>query len=112
MFNAIPKRILKASLILLMMFANNTWAWSGHEVQSDAADTLVPNGSALHHESVFSNYQSYADETAQSWKAANDLVGEIGGWRTYLREAAMDEGGDSGTVGEGADSGHHHHHHH
>ena len=27
------------------------------------------------------------DETVGSWREANDNVGRIGGWRTYLREA-------------------------
>ena len=38
--------------------------------------------------SSFENYRRFADEPLQSWKASNDRVGQIGGWRTYAKEAA------------------------
>jgi hypothetical protein len=37
--------------------------------------------------SVFTNYQGYTDQAVQSWPEANALVGQVGGWRTYAREA-------------------------
>lgn len=33
------------------------------------------------------NYQPFVDGKVTSWKAANDQVGQIGGWRTYAKEA-------------------------
>jgi hypothetical protein len=42
---------------------------------------------ALNHKSSFETYRPYSDEKAANWKAANDEVGRIGGWRTYLKEA-------------------------
>ena len=41
--------------------------------------------------SAFSNYRPYADEPVASWQKANDLVGRIGGWKAYAREAQADE---------------------
>jgi hypothetical protein len=41
----------------------------------------------LKHKSTFDNYRPYSDEKAANWKAANDEVGRIGGWRAYLKEA-------------------------
>ena len=32
-------------------------------------------------------YQPLGDEQVTSWKAANDLVEKIGGWRVYTKEA-------------------------
>lgn len=49
-------------------------------------------------------YQAWRDEPLEAWRAANDRVGEIGGWRTYLRESQADD--DQG----GADQGHQGHH--
>ena len=41
----------------------------------------------------FEHYQRWRDEPLQDWRKANDRVGEIGGWRTYLRESQ--QGGDA-----------------
>ncbi len=53
----------------------------------------------------FSQYQSWRDEPVQDWREANDRVGEIGGWMTYLREVQQGGGGAAGGM-------HDHHHHH
>jgi hypothetical protein len=37
--------------------------------------------------STLENYKPYTDEKPGGWRAANDQVGRIGGWRTYLKEA-------------------------
>jgi hypothetical protein len=39
------------------------------------------------HRSVFSGYRAQADAPLRDWKAANEEVGRIGGWRAYAREA-------------------------
>lgn len=39
------------------------------------------------HRSAFDTYQPQRDTATASWKASNDTVGRIGGWRTYAREA-------------------------
>ncbi len=43
----------------------------------------------LQHKSATALYRGYKEVTLQDWKAANDRVGEIGGWRTYAREAFL-----------------------
>ena len=50
----------------------------------------------------FDRYQSWRDAPLRDWRELNDRVGEIGGWRTYLRESQAD--------GEQGDHGHHGHH--
>ena len=41
------------------------------------------------HRSALAAYRSAIDVPLGSWKDANDTVTRIGGWRTYLREAAQ-----------------------
>ena len=41
--------------------------------------------------SPIANYQPFVDEKVTSWKAANDKVGQIGGWRAYAKEAQQPE---------------------
>jgi hypothetical protein len=37
--------------------------------------------------SSFSGYVPYSEQSIESWREANDRVGEIGGWRAYAKEA-------------------------
>jgi len=48
-----------------------------------AAETIQPEQAAT----PFKHYQGWRDEPQQDWRLANQRVGEIGGWRTYLRES-------------------------
>ncbi len=57
------------------------------------ADANIVNGAgdqtAFHvqYTSAFSDYVPYSEQAIESWRKANDTVGEIGGWRTYAKEA-------------------------
>ncbi len=58
------------------------------------ADTETPQPSLptkLQYSSAIGAYQAYADQPVQSWREANDHVGEIGGWRTYAKEIKAGE---------------------
>ncbi len=46
----------------------------------------------LVYRSPFSAYRPMADATPVPWRQANDLVGHIGGWRVYAREAQQAAG--------------------
>ncbi len=48
------------------------------------AEASVP---ALRHESAFSTYRPHVDTPVGDWRAANEAVNRIGGWRAYGREA-------------------------
>jgi hypothetical protein len=39
--------------------------------------------------SSLEGYKPYTDEEIVNWKAANDTVAQIGGWRAYAKEAAQ-----------------------
>jgi hypothetical protein len=43
----------------------------------------------------FDQYRNFRDEPVADWRQVNDRVGEVGGWRTYLRESYQD-GGNAG----------------
>jgi hypothetical protein len=47
--------------------------------------------------SPIADYQKFTDEKVLPWKAANDKVGEIGGWRAYAKEAQVKEALTSST---------------
>lgn len=42
---------------------------------------------AVSYTSPIADYKPFVDEKVTAWKAANDKVGQIGGWRTYAKEA-------------------------
>ncbi|MBP0625093.1 hypothetical protein [Cupriavidus consociatus] len=46
--------------------------------------------SELAYSSAFAAYKGYADQPVTSWREANDIVGRIGGWRTYAKEAVQE----------------------
>ena len=64
---------------------------------------------ALSYESVFKDYQAFSDEKITPWKEANDTVGQIGGWRTYARQA-REPASAAATPAEGAVDPHAGHH--
>ena len=68
---------------------------------------------AATYRSAFAGYRPLGEEKVGDWRAANDEVGRIGGWREYLREAQSAEGKPPapGAPAQGAQGGHGHHHH-
>lgn len=49
-----------------------------------AADSPAP---PAQYKSPFKDYRPLGEDKRIPWRAANDEVGRIGGWRVYLREA-------------------------
>jgi hypothetical protein len=37
--------------------------------------------------SAFENYRPFTAESVRPWRDSNNTVGDVGGWRTYLRES-------------------------
>lgn len=63
----------------------------------------------LQYSSAIGDYQAYIDQPAQSWRQANDRVGEIGGWRAYAKEIGAGAP-TSATDAKPADDPHSGHH--
>ncbi len=84
------------------------------QAQSAApAETEQPGlPTQLHYSSPIGAYQRHADQPVGAWRAANDQVGRIGGWKAYAKEAQAAEPGarmDMGPARAPADphAGHH-----
>lgn len=50
-------------------------------------NTAEPAAFQLQYFSVFTHYQSFREQPLPSWQETNDIVGKIGGWRFYARDA-------------------------
>ncbi len=84
----------------------------------DPADPAVPVPAA-EYRSSFAGYRPLGEEAVGDWRAANDEVRRIGGWREYAREAqgAADKPGavapkpaaGAPKPASGGHSGHGHH---
>ena len=61
--------------------------------------TSAASTSGMGYRSAFEGYRSFKDQPIQSWREANDLVGQIGGWQAYAREG---QGGPSAGIGAAA----------
>lgn len=46
---------------------------------------------AVHYQSPLKTYQGFSEQPLQDWREANELVGRIGGWRTYAQEPYTEE---------------------
>ena len=61
----------------------------------------------LSYRSALSGYEAYKEQSVQPWKAANDKVGEIGGWRAYAKEMRQPApAADQGQPAQGHDAHH------
>ncbi|MFN3715972.1 MAG: hypothetical protein ACK4R8_04495 [Thiobacillus sp.] len=63
----------------------------------------VPTPAAAEAAMPFDTYQAWRDTPIADWRALNDRVHAVGGWRAYLREAQDAAAGDDP---------HTHHHQH
>lgn len=71
---------------------------------ADSARAALPT--QLQFKSAMSGYQPYAEQPVESWRAANDKVSQIGGWRAYAKEGRSAESTQE-TPATGAHPGHH-----
>lgn len=101
MLNAVFRRAALRARVLLFRLA---CVWAVSVPAAQAAESPSPEPAAP---APFKTYQGWRDEPQQDWRQANERVGEIGGWRTYLREAQP--GGD--TSGDDGQTSHDHHGH-
>jgi len=48
---------------------------------------MPPGATPVPYKSAFEGYRAYSDDNMTHWKAANDEVARIGGWREYAKQA-------------------------
>ncbi|TAG35873.1 MAG: hypothetical protein EAZ34_02500 [Polaromonas sp.] len=60
---------------------------AGHVSAQTAPPALPPAATPAPYKSAFEGYRAYSDAPMLDWKAANDEVARIGGWREYARQA-------------------------
>lgn len=51
------------------------------------AQSAPPPASPLPYRSAFEGYPAFDEQPVAPWKASNDTVARIGGWRAYAQEA-------------------------
>ena len=71
----------------LALLAFSTLLASASQAQTAAPKSDVNPSVAAPFQSAFEGYRAYSDDAVTSWKAANDNVAQIGGWREYARQA-------------------------
>ena len=76
----------------LALLALSTLLASASQAQTAAPKSDVNPSVAAPFQSAFEGYRAYSDDAitdwkASNWKAANDNVAQIGGWREYARQA-------------------------
>ena len=69
-----------------------------HAVAQTVLPAIAP--AATPHKSAFEGYQAYSDDPMVNWKAANDDVARIGGWREYAKQAQQPENLPAAEAGE------------
>lgn len=52
------------------------------------AQSAPASASPAPYRSAFEGYQAFGEQPVAPWKASNDTVGRIGGWRAYAQEAS------------------------
>ena len=67
--------------------ALSTLLASASQAQTVASKSDVNATIAAPLRSAFDGYRAYSDDAVTSWKAANDNVAQIGGWREYAKQA-------------------------
>lgn len=75
--------------VLLVFAALPVAAQSGAPPRADPLDPAAPVP-AVRHTSPLAGLRSSGPTPPGSWRAANDNVARIGGWRAYAREAAAE----------------------
>ena len=88
-----PNRISMAPFIVAAVAMAEVMLWVPSAVAQSRPDPADPAARvpAAAYRSPFADYRVLGDEAVGNWRAANDEVGRIGGWREYAREIQENE---------------------
>jgi hypothetical protein len=79
----IPRQVFIC--LALLVLPTGSWAESPDPLDAQAATP------AVHYQSPLKAYQGFSEQPLHDWREANELVGRIGGWRTYAQEPYAQE---------------------
>lgn len=79
----------KCAAVAALTLSLSSIAWAQSPARPDPADPRIA-GTALRYESVFSGYRPFTDEKVVSWRATNDLVQKLGGWKAFANDKVPD----------------------
>ncbi|MCB1996202.1 MAG: hypothetical protein H6933_02285 [Burkholderiaceae bacterium] len=90
-------RSQRAAIRALPLLAAACWHAAATAGRPDPTnvDADVP---PLKHQSALQRYRPLGETPLKSWRAANEAVARIGGWRAYLREATAPEATPASTA--------------
>lgn len=80
----------RAHLLIVRLFGIGLLLAVNSSVASNDKPSPSSELTSLPYRSVLKNYQQYREPVIESWPAANDRVGKMGGWRTYAKQAAAE----------------------
>ena len=83
-----PNRFFTARHFAAAVVLAEAMLWIAPASAQSRADPADPAARvpAAAYRSPFADYRLLGEETVGNWRAANDEVGRIGGWREYARE--------------------------
>ena len=87
-FSRLPRRL---ALLALPLWVTAAQAQTAPTAPAPTQKMPVTQATAPAFQSAFERYKPYTDEKIVNWKEANDVVGRIGGWRAYAKEASRTE---------------------
>ena len=76
------KHIRNIIVLSVVSWGGVTTAWAAPDAANAAASTP-----STQYQSPFRDYRPLGKDKLTLWKAANEEVGKIGGWRVYARDA-------------------------
>ena len=76
---------------LLALLASCTVLASTPYAQTSAPQIDTSQVVQAPYRSAFDGYRPHTEEAIANWKAANDTVARIGGWREYARQAQTED---------------------
>lgn len=86
-------RLSRHTLLVLLVLVVYTPVQAQTNSDVDAEKSMP-----LPYQSVLSGYQSFKEQDVADWRAINDEVEKIGGWRAYAKQARQPDVVDAPSV--------------
>lgn len=87
-FSIAPPRFATFAVPAVLAAALSASVAFAQPVPAPTPASVVNQAAPIGFSSAMEGYKPYTDDATTNWKAANDSVAQIGGWRAYAKEAA------------------------